>query len=192
MDKTCTTCGETKLLEQFLFRKERGKHSTQCRNCTNARQMRNLRKSGKGKQYFESWKANNPDAYRQRYERANKKVYSTPEGKFRCLLSNALYRALKGIRKHRREFEKLGYTLEELKQHLERQFQPGMTWENYGEWHVDHVVPVTKCQKIVSLDDPAVKEVWGLPNLQPLWAEQNSVKSNRMPISYDYLKRTYS
>lgn len=66
----------------------------------------------------------------------------------------------------------VGYTGHELREHLERQFEPGMNWDNYGEWHVDHIIPLSSfC--ITSLNDPELRRAWGLPNLRPLWAKEN-------------------
>ena len=68
------------------------------------------------------------------------------------------------------------YTLEELMAHLERQFLPGMTWENRGKWHIDHVVPLASFN-FTSPDDPEFRAAWALTNLRPLWAKDNIRKS---------------
>ena len=76
-------------------------------------------------------------------------------------------------------FDILPYTLEELMAHLEAQFTEGMSWDNYGEWHVDHIKP-DSFFKYASVCDPGFMESWKLSNLQPLWAEDNLKKSNNM------------
>lgn len=68
-----------------------------------------------------------------------------------------------------------GYTVWELVRHIERQFHPGMTWENYGEWHIDHVIPLSLFV-FDSADHPGFKAAWALANLRPLWAEDNLKK----------------
>ena len=68
------------------------------------------------------------------------------------------------------------YTLEELMDHLERQFLPGMTWENKGEWHIDHIIPRSSFE-YDSPDDPEFKQAWALTNLRPLWAIDNIRKN---------------
>lgn len=75
----------------------------------------------------------------------------------------------------RRTADLLGYSAEELKAHLERQFLPGMSWSNYGEWHIDHIVPVASFH-FTSMNDPEIRRAWSLPNLRPLWAEDNRRK----------------
>jgi hypothetical protein len=63
-------------------------------------------------------------------------------------------------------------------QHLEKQFTEGMTWDNYGQWHVDHIRPMSSFN-FTSLDDPEFKECWDLSNLQPLWETENLSKGSR-------------
>lgn len=68
----------------------------------------------------------------------------------------------------------LGYTSGELKLHIESLFKDGMMWDNFGEWHVDHIKPVSKFDKS---ELPSV--VNALSNLQPLWAGENLRKGVR-------------
>jgi hypothetical protein len=71
-----------------------------------------------------------------------------------------------------------GYTLDDLRRHLEGKFQTGMTWDNYGEWHIDHIRPQSSFN-FTSYDDQEFKECWSLNNLQPLWAIDNCRKHNK-------------
>lgn len=71
----------------------------------------------------------------------------------------------------------VGYSKEALMAHLEKQFLPGMTWDNYGEWHIDHVRPKVSFSFSSEGDDEFL-ECWSLSNLQPLWAEDNQKKSD--------------
>ena len=87
------------------------------------------------------------------------------------------------ISKNRRRWEKLvNYTREELKWYIERLFKPGMSWDNYGKWHLDHIVPISFF-KYASTDDVEFKYCWSLHNLQPLWKKDNLRKSDRLLIS---------
>ena len=72
----------------------------------------------------------------------------------------------------------LDYSVEDLKQHLESQFEEGMTWDNYGEWHVDHKTPDSWFD-YSSIDDEDFKKSWALENLQPMWGKENISKGNR-------------
>lgn len=62
--------------------------------------------------------------------------------------------------------------------HIEARFVDGMSWENYGEWHIDHVTPLSWFQ-YKSVTDEGFSAAWALNNLQPLWAEDNLSKNNR-------------
>jgi hypothetical protein len=72
----------------------------------------------------------------------------------------------------------LGYTWDELVSHLEKQFKDGMSWDNYGEWHIDHIIPQSYLQ-YSSPKDKEFKKCWALSNLQPLWASENCSKQDR-------------
>ena len=69
----------------------------------------------------------------------------------------------------------LGYSTIELVNHLERLFKTGMTWNNYGKWHVDHIIPVSAF-RFSKYEDLEFKQCWKIENLQPLWAIENIKK----------------
>lgn len=73
----------------------------------------------------------------------------------------------------------LGYSLEELRQHLERQFVDGMSWEAFkrGEIHIDHIIPVCEFD-VKEVGDAEFAACWALSNLRPMWAADN-LKKNR-------------
>lgn len=73
----------------------------------------------------------------------------------------------------------IGCSIEELKIHLESKFVPGMTWENYGlkGWHIDHIVPLSSFD-LTDVDQ--LKKAYHYTNLQPLWAEDNLSKGNKV------------
>jgi hypothetical protein len=73
--------------------------------------------------------------------------------------------------------ELLGCSIPHLKKHLEKQFTKGMTWENYGDWHIDHIIP---CASFDLTDPIQQRQCFHFTNLQPLWAEENLRKSDRI------------
>ena len=79
-------------------------------------------------------------------------------------------RALKGKQKAATTFQLLGCTLEEFKAHLARRFLPGMSFETYGTWHIDHVRP---CASYDMLDPAQQRLCFHYSNLQPLWGPDN-------------------
>jgi len=105
-----------------------------------------------------------------------------PQYHFKCAFSNLIRRALKkkGSSKRGYSWEKIiGYTTQDLMKHLEKQFTEGMTWDNYGKWHVDHIKPQSAFN-FLSYKDKEFQECWALINLQPLWAKDNIIKSNKI------------
>lgn len=94
-------------------------------------------------------------------------------------MATMLYQSLKGNKTGRHWETLVPYMLEELKQHLEGLFQPEMSWDNYGKWHIDHKIPKSKF-KFTNPEDKEFQECWALENLQPLWAEENLRKNDSL------------
>lgn len=70
----------------------------------------------------------------------------------------------------------LGYLWSALRAHLEARFEPGMTWENWGDvWELDHIKPLSSFL-YTSLDDPLFRKAWALNNLRPLARAANAAK----------------
>jgi hypothetical protein len=112
-----------------------------------------------------------------------RKMYKeSPKAKAAVAIRNMLKRVLyKGERrKHGGSYEMMGFSHDDLIRDMESKFKEGMSWSNYGKWHIDHIVPVSWFINN-GITDPAV--VNALSNLQPLWAEENLSKGN----SVDYL-----
>jgi hypothetical protein len=104
------------------------------------------------------------------------KQLKKPEVRLAHNLRCRVYRALKGAVKSAALKDILGCTMGELRTHLESQFQPGMTWDNYGEWHLDHIMPVDSFCLINPIEQ---RQCFHYTNLQPLWAKENIIKSNK-------------
>lgn len=136
-------------------------------------------------------RAKNPDYYRdmqRRWREANRDRMgewrreawkrATPSQKLRTYFGAAIAHALNGSGKGGRSWQDLvGYKTSDLKRHIERQFIKGMSWENYGKWHIDHIIPVASF-KFETVDDDAFKACWSLTNLRPLWAAENIRKKD--------------
>lgn len=84
-------------------------------------------------------------------------------------------KSLRGRKDGRKWQDLVGFSLSDLMLHLERQFLPGMTWENRSEWHVDHIVPLSSF-KFTNPDDAEFRAAWALTNLRPFWAADNLKK----------------
>ena len=134
------------------------------------------------KEYHKKWRTDNIDKWRQtkrNYER-NRKA-SDPLYKLISNFRTAIYQVLKesNVEKNRHYFDILQYTPEELIIHLESQFKDTMSWDNYGDWHVDHKLPITSFN-IEEMGDKEFMKCWALENLQPMWGEENIRKSNKI------------
>ena len=115
------------------------------------------------------------NAYSKQYvknKRQNDKLYALRtniRGRFKFEL------AKRGESKWIKANEYLGCSWLELRAHLESQFTDGMTWDNYGEWHVDHIVPLA-----IAEDRDELIKLCHHTNLRPLWAFDNISKGAKI------------
>lgn len=107
------------------------------------------------------------------------RVEADPVKRLRRRISNGIWWSLRGDKRGRRWETLVGYTLDDLKRHIERQFSKGMTWENYGAWHIDHVMPVSAF-RITGPDCAELRACWRLSNLRPLWGKENISKGAKV------------
>jgi hypothetical protein len=82
-----------------------------------------------------------------------------------------------GTFKDKPTLELLGCTsIDMVRKYIEKQFTEGMSWDNYGKWHIDHIKPISKFNL---LDPNQQKLAFHYTNLQPLWAVDNLRKGDR-------------
>lgn len=106
-----------------------------------------------------------------------KKLQNDPLFALKNRMSSLFRMALKvkGFGKTTKVAQTLGCTWPEFAKHIERQFLKGMTWENRGEWHIDHIIPLATAQT----EDDVVK-LNHHTNLRPMWAQDNLRKSAKL------------
>ena len=143
-------------------------------------------KTESSKKYRREWAKNkyhNNEEFRKNcikkvveYER--KKLDTDPEFKLKHTLRNRLRKAIKkkNANKCKKTMDLIGCSTSKLMNHLESQFQEGMSWENHGEWHIDHIKAIAKFNL---LDENEQKKCFHWSNLQPLWAEENISKGDK-------------
>jgi len=153
------------------YRKKRLEYQRKCRKLSHFQEKRKI--------YEERYKAK--PKYRKRQREYNRKLRENPAYRLHKNISRGIHRSLIDGAKAGRKWEDLaGYTIDDLRLHLERQFKDSMTWSNYGKggWEIDHVTPVSffNFSKPEHLD---FKKCWSLENLQPLWWYDNNKKSNK-------------
>lgn len=175
--KTCSKCKITKLKSEF------SKQSCKpdglryhCKQCRKDHQQKFYKKNktkilAKNKEYYnvnkDEIQAKNRIYYNNKYkEDINFRLARTLRSRLNC--------AIKANQKVGSAVSDLGCSIEELKKHLENQFQEGMSWDNYGEWHIDHIKPLANFDLT---NESEFKEACNYNNLQPLWAEDNLRKN---------------
>ena len=98
------------------------------------------------------------------------------------LLRGRFHKILKGKIKSDHTLDLLGCSIDELKAHLEMQFEPGMTWDNLGKgegkWQIDHIIP---CSYFDLTKEENQRICFNYRNLQPLWASENNTKKAKVP-----------
>jgi len=119
---------------------------------------------------YKKWSKANPDKIRE----IDRRKRSTAKGKVSDNISRAIRKSLGNGNKRGHHWEDLvGYTVDQLKRHLNKQFKPGMTWDNFGSyWNIDHKIPVAVFN-FKTFTDIDFKRCWALNNLQPMEAKSN-------------------
>lgn len=116
--------------------------------------------------------------YNNEYEKNRKKI--DPSFKLRKNCSRLIKHSLNGSKNGQSILPYLPYTMNDLKKHLENQFDSKMSWKNYGNyWHIDHIYPQSKLP-YTSMKDDNFQKCWALENLRPLEGIENMKKSNKI------------
>lgn len=127
----------------------------------------------------QSYVMNNRDKYNAYRRDLQKRKMADPVYRMSRIVRCRMSHVLKGRQKTGKSVDYLGCSFDDLKLHLEWQFQPGMTWENYGEaWQVDHKIPLATLS--VNASDADVRRLSHYTNLRPLWAEENMSLGGRL------------
>lgn len=190
----CKSCVKAASREYYLRNKERINEYNRTYAIEN-REKKNERQRRYNKTHGESearklWKIKNADKIKQ-YQKTSKErrkkknaLYmrekrKEPSAALYNRMSVGINRSLKDGKAGRHWETIVGYTVHELKAHLEKHFHDGMSWENMGQWHIDHVIPKSAFN-FMSHKDIDFERCWSLDNLQPMWARDNQVKSNKL------------
>jgi len=194
-EKWCNACSSLLPKDAKHFHRDRRSadgFAGTCKVCKNKRRksLRN-RKKMEDPDYLKKENANkrrkrqeNIDAYRERERTREKQKRKDPAYRLRDNVSTVVNHYVRegGGSKGGRTFAHLPYTPQQLKEHLENQFEDWMTWENYGngygKWNIDHIIPQSKLI-YDSLEHPNFAKCWSLENLRPMCSIANVKKSNR-------------
>jgi len=170
----CNVCGETK--HHSLFERKGKQKPCTCKECKNQRERkrRNDNKDECNEKYRAYYASNKDKINETRRKYLQERRDNDPEYRLRMNLHSRLYMAVQY--KRCKTMELTGCSLEELTQYIESKFITGMSWENYGEWHIDHIRP---CASFNLEDIEEQKKCFHWSNLQPLWAKDNLRKGSR-------------
>ena len=195
--KQCVSCKIKKNLSEFSKNiKSKDGHQNSCKSC-NQKERKKWYKINKDKtkEYYESNKdrikeyqksykslssvKERTKEYQQKYHKDYRKKRRKKDPLFK-LKDNLRSRTAaafrnKGYSKDTKTMEMLGIEWNVVKMHMERQFKEGMSWDNHGEWHIDHIIP------LASANTPErIKQLCHYSNLQPLWASDNIIKKDKI------------
>ena len=171
MKKQCSQCREEKDFTAFHKdkRTKNGLYSA-CKSCHSI--------------YRRNWQNKNKEKIKiagRDYQRNYQRERKIKDIKFRLNhnVSTIMYQCLKGKKEWQSWKDLVGYEIEDLIRHIEKQFDENMTWENYGSyWEVDHKIPKSWFKYNVPKDQE-FKKCWALENLQPLEKKANRKKYNK-------------
>ena len=191
--KICSKCKEEKEVCEFYNNKNRfdGKRP-ECKICSN---KQSTLYNQKNKEKVDKIKQKYVDNNKEKVTKSKKKWFDkNPEYRNEWVINkyknDSIFRLInimrartrlffksKDIKKKNNTFEIIGCSPEFLKEHIEKQFTKGMSWDNHGQygWHIDHIVPLSSANT-----EDEIYKLCHYNNLQPLWAEENLRKSNKI------------
>jgi hypothetical protein len=188
--KICGKCNIEKQNDEFTFRKDVGRYESQCKQCIKDylkyyyENNRSKIISRNKKNYYENQSEKIEYAKKYRLENCeNRNKYEKIKRETDCLyklkqnVRNRINKYVKknNINKNNKTFELVGTEPSYLKEYLEKKFTQGMTWNNYGDWHVDHIIPLS-----LARNEKDIAKLCHYTNLQPLWAKDNLIKGNKI------------
>ncbi len=126
----------------------------------------------------ERYKTDYDKILQQHKKYQNKRYHSDPNFRLRCLMRTRVWRTIKDQKgeKMLKLAEYIGCSMPELRKHFESKFTTEMSWDNYGSWHIDHI---KACSNFDLTNVDGQKACFHYSNLQPLWATDNLIKSNK-------------
>lgn len=188
IERPCKRCSTDLAIDSncYISTNKNGKVNRECKRCSKERSTARQKWRRQNEVGFRVAQARRISAWRKRtgdatakkraVERDRERMSSDVEYRITRYLRNRLRDALAGKTKSAPTLLLLGCPVEYLKNHLESLFQSGMSWDNYGDWHIDHIIP---CAHFDLTEDEDQKRCFHWTNLQPLWAKDNREKSDK-------------
>lgn len=172
--KTCITCKtEKEQTEYHIADYKTGRRSNQCKSCKSEynRRLELKNKERRRKQKEVYWE-NTKDVVREKRTKYMKIKRQTDE-QFR--IANNMRAILSYLITGRQltTSKDFGAYRDEIRTYLETLFIEGMSWDNYGEWEIDHIIPVSSFNQV---DNEQLKQCWHYSNIRPIWKKENRQK----------------
>ncbi len=127
------------------------------------------------KQKDKEWRQNNPDYILEKARNEyHLKYKKDPQYTVAKCIRRRFAAAIKNKSKKSSTWSYVGCSYEDFVKHIESLFEPGMTWDNYGEWELDHKEPIFKFDHS---EDNQIYLAWNYTNIQPIWYEKHKIKT---------------
>ena len=188
--KLCRFCNNVHTIREGFYKYHRKNSDrievmNKCKECHKAFRKKYAKRTNfkrkDNAQRCKEYRQKHPERYReQKRKYIAKKRKEDKTFLVQDRISTQVYQYCKGknLVKTNSFWKSIDYKPEELRVSLESKFWYGMDWDNYGDWHIDHIKPKSK-YNIEQYGDSQFFECWGLTNLQPLWAEDNQFKGSK-------------
>jgi len=169
MGKICTKCKQEKQTIEY-YKHKNGKDGLNpvCKICWGGENKTYEEKNPRGEYRKQRYKTNKDEISQKQIKYNLNKYHNNVEYKIVSLTRNRIYHFLSGKHKSTSTEIILGIDAKGYKQYLENLFVEGMSWDNHGEWEIDHIHPISK------------GGTFYYTNTQPLWKKENRKKSNKL------------
>jgi hypothetical protein len=177
--KVCSKCKIEKSYDEFYNdKKTKSGKKSYCKKCTlknlkNWKEENNQKiKEQKKRYYYKNTEKVNQ--YFKKYQKNKREL--DPVYRMICSLRVRVGHFCRSIIKNKNlsATKSIGLNRDDFRKYIESKFKDGMTWDNYGEWHIDHIKPLS-----LATSEEEAMQLNYYTNLQPLWAEDNKKKSNK-------------
>lgn len=173
-EKTCRKCKQTLPVNMFSINvASSDKRSYVCKECTPKPKWKTPETI---QQYRKNYQLKNPDKIKAKHKKQGQQLHRKLRLSQNARIKHALQNFVNG-KKTKNTVQYIGCDIQFLKQWLEFQFTDGMSFDNYGEWHIDHVKPC--CAFDLSKQED-IEQCFNWKNLQPLWKKDNMHKSGKV------------
>lgn len=163
-----------------FFKTEKGKKSLKKSQKKYSQSSKGKLRAKKGQKRYQQTEKGKKIILKAQLAYYHRRIKKDPDFKLANVMRSRLrsYLRRKGLNKNNETMELVGCSKKFLREHLEKQFKPGMNWSNHSlrGWHIDHIRPLSKFD---CTDPEELKKAFHYSNLQPLWAKENLKKFNK-------------